>query len=81
MRQAMICLWLVLLLGLFLDLAALLPGQPAARAATMKSTAPEKMLPADEARKMRACDARAMKEKIPMERRTRFVKECMAAMK
>jgi hypothetical protein len=52
-----------------------------AQATSMKSTAPEKMLPRDEARKMRACDDRAMREKIPMEQKTAFVEKCMAEMK
>jgi len=72
MRHAMILLLLVS--------GAMLVDQPA-RSAGMKSSAPEKMLRTDEAKKMRVCDARAMKEKIPMERRARFVKECMAKMK
>jgi len=72
MRRAMILLLLVS--------GAMLADQPA-RSAGMKSSAPEKMLRTDEAKKMRVCDARAMKEKIPMERRARFVKECMAKMK
>jgi hypothetical protein len=73
MRRAMI--FLLLISG------AMLIYRPATRAEGMKSSAPEKMLPPDEAKKMRACDARAMQEKIPMERRARFVKQCMAKMK
>jgi hypothetical protein len=52
-----------------------------APAADMKSTAPEKMTPPGEARKMRACDDKAMQLKIPMEQKADFVKKCMAEMK
>jgi hypothetical protein len=52
-----------------------------AMATSMKSTAPEKMLPSDSAKKMRACDDRAMRENVPMEQRAAFVKKCMAEMK
>ena len=54
---------------------------PPALAASMKSTAPEGMLPSNSARKMRACDERAMRENVPMEQRSAFVKKCMAEMK
>jgi hypothetical protein len=47
----------------------------------MKSTAPEKMLPRNDAKKMRACDDRAMRENVPMEQRAAFVKKCMKEMK
>jgi hypothetical protein len=50
-------------------------------ATSMKSTAPEKMLPRASAKKMRACDDRAMRENVPMEQRAAFVKKCMAEMK
>jgi hypothetical protein len=53
------------------------PAQPV----NMKSTAPEKMLPPGEAKKMRACDEKAMRQKIPMEQKADFVKKCMAEMK
>ena len=62
-------------------LALLLLAHGAAAQTGMKSTAPEKMLPKGEAEKMRACDARAMQENIPMEQKAAFVKTCMAAMK
>lgn len=52
-----------------------------AQATSMKSTAPEKMLPRADARKMRACDDRAMRENIPMEQKAAFVRKCMAEMK
>lgn len=54
---------------------------PPALATSMKSTAPEKMLPRADAKKMRACDDRAMRENVPMEQKTAFVKKCMAEMK
>ncbi|MGB6349503.1 MAG: hypothetical protein WBG10_05680 [Pseudolabrys sp.] len=52
-----------------------------AQATSMKSTAPERMLQQNDAKKMRACDDRAMREKIPMEQKSAFVKKCMAEMK
>ena len=54
---------------------------PPALATSMKSTAPERMLPRNSAKKMRACDDRAMREKVPMEQKSAFVKKCMAEMK
>ena len=54
---------------------------PPALATSMKSTAPEKMLPRTSAKKMRACDERAMRENVPMEQKAAFVKKCMAEMK
>lgn len=54
---------------------------PTSHATSMKSSAPEKMLPGTSAKKMRACDERAMRENVPTEQRTAFVKKCMAEMK
>jgi hypothetical protein len=54
---------------------------PSAQATSMKSTAPEKMLPRTDGKKMRACDDRAMRENIPMEQKAAFVRKCMAEMK
>jgi len=51
-----------------------------ALATSMKSTAPEKMLPRSDAVKMRACDEKAMREKVPMDKKAAFVKNCMAEM-
>ncbi len=51
------------------------------QATSMKSTAPERMLQQSDAKKMRVCDDRAMREKIPMEQKSAFVKKCMAEMK
>jgi hypothetical protein len=45
----------------------------------MKATAPERMMPADKAPKMRECEKRANQQKIKMEDRSRFVDECVAA--
>jgi uncharacterized protein YycO len=53
-------------------------GVNAASATTMKATAPEKMMPGDQAKKMRACQKRAMQQQIKMEDRSRFVSDCMA---
>ena len=52
-----------------------------AQATSLNSTAPEKMLPRADAKKMRACDERAMRENVPMEQKSAFVKKCMAEMK
>jgi hypothetical protein len=64
-----------------LCLGILLAQGAPALAADMKSTAPEKMTPPGDARKMRACDDKAMQLKIPMEQKADFVKKCMAEMK
>ena len=66
----------IVLIGLALCTLA-----PPALADSMKSTAPEKMLPRDSARKMRACDNRAVRDNVPMEQRAAFVKKCMKEMK
>ena len=50
---------------------------PAQTSAPMKATASDKMLSSDQATKMRACEKRAMREKIKMEDRTSFVANCM----
>ncbi len=52
-----------------------------AAASDMKSTAPEKMTPPGDAKKMRACDDKAMQQKIPMADKAAFVAKCMAEMK
>lgn len=72
MRSVMLS---ALCLGLLLGQAA--PAQPA----DMKATAPEKMTPPGDARKMRACDDKAMQLNIPMEQKADFVNKCMAEMK
>ena len=54
---------------------------PPAQATSMKSTAPERMLSRADAKKMRACDDRAMRENVPMDQKSAFVKKCMAEMK
>jgi hypothetical protein len=69
---------IVIVLSLFLCTLWL---SPPAQATSMKSTAPEKMLPRTDAKKMRTCDDRAMRENIPMEQKAAFVKKCMAEMK
>ena len=71
MRLAFICLSVLVLAG-----AAF-----AQTKAPMKSTAPEKMMPAGDAEKMRACDKKAMDEHVKMEDRAKFVADCMAKMK
>jgi len=63
-----------------LCLGALCASAPAL-ATSMKSTAPERMLPRSDAVKMRACDEKAMLERIPMDQKAAFVKKCMAEMK
>jgi len=47
----------------------------------MKATAPMKMTPPGEGKKMLACDDKAMQMKIPMEQKADFVTKCMAEMK
>jgi hypothetical protein len=71
MRLAIFCLSVLVLAG----------AASAQTAKPMTSTAPEKMMPAGEARKMRACDKMAMDQKIKMEDRAKFVADCMAKMK
>jgi hypothetical protein len=56
----------------------LITAVPAQTLVPMKSTAPEKMMPSDRAKKMRACEQQAMQQKITMEDRTNFVENCMA---
>jgi hypothetical protein len=46
--------------------------------ALMTATAPEKMLPSEQAKKMRACEKLATQQKIIMEDRSSFVANCMA---
>lgn len=64
-----------------LGMGILFAPSGSAQSKDMKSTAPEKMLPPGKAEKMRACDAKAMAMKIPMEDKAAFVKKCMAEMK
>jgi hypothetical protein len=45
----------------------------------MKATAPEKMMPADKAAKMRECEKRTEQQKIKIEDRSRFMDECVWA--
>jgi hypothetical protein len=46
--------------------------------APMKATAPEKMMPNEQATNMRACEKLAIQQKIIMEDRSNFVANCMA---
>jgi len=65
-------------LSTFSFAAMLLVATASARAAEpMKATAPEKMLPASDAEKMRECDKKSMDPSIRMEDRAAFVKKCM----
>lgn len=45
---------------------------------SMKATAPDKMMPAGEASKMRECEKRAQRQKIKMADRAGFVDRCVA---
>jgi len=45
----------------------------------MKATAPEKMMPADKALKLRECEKRMEQHKIKMEDHSRFVDACVWA--
>jgi hypothetical protein len=58
-------------------LAAALLAVSAHAAEPMKASAPDKMMPAGEAEKMRACDKKAMDANIKMDDRADFVKKCM----
>jgi hypothetical protein len=58
-------------------LAAALPAAAAQAAEPMKASAPDKMMPAGNAEKMRTCDQKAMDANIKMEERADFVKKCM----
>ena len=70
-------------IALFLALCLSVMFVPGAQAQPkdMKATAPEKMTPPGDAKKMRACDDKAMQMKIPMEQKADFVNKCMAEMK
>ena len=59
-------------------LAALMSAGIAAAQAPMKATAPDKMMPAGDAAKMRECDRLSMQPGIKMEDRAAFVQKCMA---
>jgi psiF repeat len=48
-----------------------------AAAANMKATAPAKMMPEREQEKMKACEARATAQNVPMDQRSKFVMDCM----
>jgi len=54
---------------------------PAQTTDPLKPTAPEKMMRAGGAAKMRECEERAKQQKIKMEDRTRFVNDCVWAMR
>ena len=58
-------------------LAATLLAASAQGAEPMKASAPDKMMPAGDAEKMRACDKKAMDANIKMDERAEFVKKCM----
>ena len=60
-------------------LIALLAAASAAQSTMMKPSAPEKMAsPADKA-KMKACEAKAAAQKVPMDDRAKFLMDCMQA--
>ncbi len=58
-------------------LAAALLAASAQAPKPMKASAPDKMMPAGDADKMRACDKKAMDSNIKMEERADFVKKCV----
>ena len=47
----------------------------------MKPSAPQKMMSPEEARKMRGCEQQAVQNNIKMDERSKFVMDCMTAMK
>jgi hypothetical protein len=49
----------------------------AASAAQMAPTAPEKMSSPADKQKMKACEARAAAQNVPMDQRAKFVMSCM----
>jgi hypothetical protein len=57
--------------------AAIFLATAAQAADPMKASAPDKMMPAGDAEKMRACDKKAMDANVKMEERADFVKKCM----
>ena len=59
-------------------LAALMSAGIAAAQTPMKATAPDKMMPAGDAAKMRECDRLSMQPGIKLEDRSAFVQKCMA---
>jgi hypothetical protein len=71
MRRAMTCFPLLSVLVFAAAAAAQTP-------ANLKATAPDKMMPADKAAKMRACDKLAMDQHVKMEDRAEFVAKCVA---
>jgi len=64
-------------LAIIFPLATLLVAVPTIAAEPTKATAPDKMMPAGESDKMRACDKQAMDQHIKMEDRADFVKKCV----
>ena len=64
--------------ALFFGMATFVQVASAQTPGRMKASAPEKMMPAEKAQKMRECERRAEQQKIKMEERARFVNECIA---
>ena len=63
-------------------LAAMAMGAGAALAqSAMKPTAPQKMMSPEEQKKMQACEKQAANQNIAMDRRAKFVMDCMTAKK
>jgi len=60
--------------------AALVLAGPAAaqKSDAMTATAPEKMTPPGQSAAMRDCDKQAMRQRVRVEDRARFVKDCVA---
>ena len=54
-------------------------GGAAGAQTPMKSTAPQKMMPPDEAKKLQACQKQAAQLNIAMNERSKFVMDCMTA--
>ena len=66
--------------GFAVLLAGVLPFAGVAAAqngGAMKATAPEKMTPPGQSEAMRECDKMAMDQRIKMEDRARFVRDCI----
>jgi len=64
-------------LAIVFSFAALVLATAASADEQMKATAPDKMVPAGDSEKMRACDKKATDQGVKMEDRADFVKKCV----
>jgi psiF repeat len=66
---------IVLLMALSLSVAC----GPTFAQSSMKPSAPQKMMPPDQAQKMRDCEKQAADQNIKLDERSKFVMDCMMA--